>query len=85
MIDEKKMDEITNWLKENVFRNPTLLFNDNIRGESDDDIDLIDVIASLHNLLYECVNGERYDYMFHWCNKEGSYCWDNIFDSMEDN
>ncbi len=84
MIDKKKMDEITNWLKKEVFRNSSLLFNEAIRGLSDEDIDLIDVIASLHNLLYECVNGERYDYMFHWANKNGSYCNDNIFDNMED-
>lgn len=37
-------------------------------------------IASLHNLLYEAVTGERYDYMFHWANKVGGDCLDNIFD-----
>ena len=41
---------------------------------------LADIIASLHNLLYEAVTGERYDYMFHWANKVGGDCIDNIFD-----
>lgn len=84
MIDRKKMEEITSWLKDRIFREPNILFNDNIRGEHDEDLDLVDVIASLHNLLYEAVNGYRYDYMFHWANKEGSGCLDDIFDDMEE-
>lgn len=83
MIDKDKMTEITRWLIQKVFRDPNILFNDNIRGEHEGDIDLVDVIASLHNLLYESVNGELYDYMFHWTNKEGSYCNDHIFDEEE--
>lgn len=84
MTDKDKMTEITRWLIQNVFRDPNILYNDNIRGEHEGDIDLVDVIASLHNLLYESVTGYRYDYMFHWANKEGAYCHDNIFDNMEE-
>lgn len=84
MTDKDKMNQITSWLIEKVFRNPNILYNDNIRGEHEDDIDLVDVIASLHNLLYENVTGYRYDYMFHWANKEGAYCRDDLFDYMED-
>ena len=84
MIDKDKMTDITRWLIQKVFRDPNILFNDNIRGEHEEDIDLVDVIASLHNLLYESVNGEPYNYMFHWANKEGSYCHDHIFDHMEE-
>ena len=47
--------------------------------------DLIDIIATLHNLLYESVTGNRYDYMFHWCNKIGSDCKDNVFDALISN
>lgn len=83
MTDKDKMTEITRWLIQNVFRDPNILYNDNIRGEHEGDIDLVDVIASLHNLLYESVSGDRYDYMFHWANKEGSDCRDDIFDNME--
>ena len=84
MIDKNKMDEITRWLIDNVFRNVGIVYDDNIRVEHDS-IDLLDVIASLHNLLYECVNGNRYDYMFHWINKVGGDCLDNIFDTKKDN
>ena len=84
MIDRKKMEEITSWLIDKIFRNPDILFNDAIRGEHEEDIDLVDVIASLHNVLYESVTGYRYDYMFHWANKEGAYCRDELFDYMED-
>lgn len=85
MIDTNKMKNITSWLIVNVFRNSTIMYNDNIRGNDiNNDVDLIDVIASLHNLLYEAVHGEPYDYMFHWANKVGSDCSDNIFDDMEE-
>ena len=89
MIDKNKMNDITEWLIENVFRNGNILYNDTIRyafnaRSTKQNIDLVDIIASLHNLLYECVNDERYDYMFHWANKVGSGCEDNIFDNMED-
>ena len=49
-------------------------------GDEVSEVDLVDIIASLHNLLYEAVTGERYDYMFHWANKCGSDCNDDIFD-----
>lgn len=47
--------------------------------------DLIDIIATLHNLLYQSISGNRYDYMFHWCNKIGSDCKDNVFDALISN
>lgn len=95
MIDKNKMDEITEWLKYNIFRNDYIMLSDNryldyiyVDGDykvsNSTCIDLVDIIASLHNLLYEYVTGERYDYMFHWANKVGSWCEDNIFDNMEE-
>lgn len=85
MIDKDKLEKITIWLIANVFRNASIMYNDVIRGNNKyTDVDLIDIIASLHNLLYESVNGEPYDYMFHWANKVGSDCTDNIFDDMEE-
>lgn len=81
------IDKITTWLKNNVFRNehiayditdeklPLLPYGD--IGEAD----ILDVIASLHNLLYEQITGERYDYMFHWANKLGLDCIDDMFDA----
>lgn len=51
----------------------------------EDRFDLIDIIATLHNLLYQSISGNRYDYMFHWCNKIGSDCKDNVFDALISN
>lgn len=84
LYDTNKIMHITDWLIVNVFRNDHIMFTDN-RYVKYKDIDLVDIIASLHNLLYECVTGERYDYMFHWTNKiGGAYPKDNIFDNMEE-
>lgn len=81
------IDKITTWLKNNVFRNEDIAYD--ITDEKlpllpYGDIglaDILDVIASLHNLLYEQITGERYDYMFHWTNKIGLDCIDDMFDN----
>lgn len=80
-MTKEQLNEITSWLIDNVFRNPDAMFSDEIEI-GNEAIALPDVIATLHNLLYEQITGERYDYMFHWANKVGSDCNDNIFDSM---
>lgn len=74
-MNEQKLDEITTYLKENVFKNTDIMYTDD-----DMILDLLEMIASLHNLLYEEVTGERYDYMFHWANKIGSWVNDDFFD-----
>lgn len=83
-ITEKELDNITSWLKWHIFRNPDVMFagEDPETEEGERYCDLIDIIASLHNLLYEAVNGEKYDYMDHWANKIGSDCADNFFDEI---
>ena len=80
-IDQKKLTAITQFLAENVFRNADIMFED-LPGVTIDgcEVDLTDIIASLHNLLCEAVTGNRYNYMFHWANKIGSWTLDNIFD-----
>lgn len=84
MISKDKLDYITNYLKEKVWRDPEIMYP-YIHPGCEDDLrdlvgDLVDIISSLHNLLYEAVTGERYDYAFHWCNKIGSDTLDHIFD-----
>ncbi len=80
-MTKDELNAITSWLIDNVFRNPDIMFSDEIEinGEA---IGIPDIIASLHNLLHEQITGERYDYMFHWANKVGSDCNDNIFDNL---
>lgn len=46
-----------------------------------DEIDLIEVIASLYELLHQMVWGEPYRYMFHWANKCGAWVEDDIFNA----
>lgn len=91
MITKDKLDYITTYIKEKVWRDPDVMYPYFPPGRSEDiqDLvgDLVDIISSLHNLLYEAITGERYDYAFHWCNKIGSFTRDNIFDvydHMED-
>ena len=77
-MNREQINEITEYLKEKVWRNDVVMYQLDI----DEMVDLIDIISSLHNLLYECVTGERYNYAFHWCNKIGAWTEDNIFDSI---
>lgn len=81
-MNDEKLKQITEWLKENVFRNPDIMFL-NIDDAYPGGVHVVDIIASLHNLLYEQVTGQRYNYMFHWANKIGSDAVDNIFDGDE--
>lgn len=82
-MTKEELDNITDYLKWNVFRNPDVMFAEDTETEEGDRYyDLIDIIASLHNLLCEAVTGDRYDYMFHWANKIGSDCSDDFFDDI---
>lgn len=87
MITKEELDKITEILIEQVFRNENIMFN--VRNDDymvfidGEYADLIDVIASLHNLLYEAVTGSKYNYMWHWANKEGAWCNDNVFKAGE--
>lgn len=88
-MNNKQLMVLTKWLADNIFRNNDIMWNDELLKQEIElygqTFDLIDIIASLHNLLYEVVTGNRYNYMFHWCNKIGSGCIDNVFDSLIDN
>lgn len=85
-MTEKQLNNLTYWLRENVFKNTDIMYNDWLWEQELDkdnvDTDLIDIIATLHNIIYELVIGEPYNYMFHWCNKIGADCNDHIFDKL---
>lgn len=85
-MTEKQLNALTSWLIENIFRNPDIMFDDYFWNQEIElygaTFDMLDIIASLHNLLYKAVTGQNYNYMFHWCNKIGSDCIDNVFDSL---
>ena len=92
MIDQEKLTNITRFLAEKVFRDMNIMHSWDIPpveletsfidedGDVISEVDLVDIIASLHNLLCEAVTGKCYNYMFHWANKCGSWCYDDIFD-----
>lgn len=84
---EKQLNNIRDWLIFNIFRNPNAIYNDNARECHTDGydkiIDMVDIIATLYNLLHKEVTGEAYDYMFHWANKVGGEVRENIFESIK--
>ena len=86
-INKKQLDILTSEIIEKV------IFDDKIMYEriSDDnhtvffgdrEADLVDIVCSLHNIIYELITGERYDYMFHWANKMGCCVDDDVFDNI---
>ena len=88
-ITEEELDEITNILVVGLYTNddiiiplyaefPPVIYKDKHYCVSD-------IIATLHNLLYECVTGKKYDYMWHWANKCGMWANDNVFEEEESN
>lgn len=80
-MTKEQLNKITEYLKENVWRNGNVMFDKECIEEGDVE-NLVDIISSLHNLLHEEVTGERYDYAFHWANKVGSDVDDDIFDEL---
>ena len=72
--EERKLKQIREYLIDNVFRNPDVMFS-----KDRDEIDLPEIIASLYEVLHRTVTGEHYEYMFHWANKIGSNVDDDLF------
>ena len=64
-MDKKALDALTSDLIDNVIQNPDFVFD----LGAEHNIELLEIIASLHNILYKEVTGEYYDYMWHWYNK----------------
>jgi len=88
-ITKEELDKITNILVDGLYTNedimiplytefPPVIYKDKYYYVSD-------IIATLHNLLYECVTGKKYDYMWHWANKCGMWANDNIFEEEKSN
>ena len=81
----ENLEAVRNYLIDNVMRNDYVIYNDHARycrAGTDYFVDLVDIIASLYNLLHLEITGEKYDYMFHWTNKVGGYVNENIFDAF---
>ena len=85
-MDKKKLDEITRELIEKYFRNENIIWPDTDNADKMEDIviDLLEVIASLHNELYKVVTGSYYNYMFHWVNKVTGGYWEHLDDRYKE-
>ena len=83
-ITSDQLHTITTIIK-GVVLNDEIMFSDmrelvlNIDGQ---EYDIIDLLVSLHNVLYVSVTGDPYDYMHHWANKIGCIVDDDIFADM---
>lgn len=64
-MTKENLDALTADLIDNVIQNPDFVFD----LGAEHNIELLEIIASLHNILYKEVTGEYYNYMFHWYNK----------------
>lgn len=89
LSNEDVLSLVRNWLIPNIFRNGYIMHDDNIRsalypkgGNPEGYIDLAEVISGLYELLHMVIMDERYDYMFHWANKCGSWVESDFFLKM---
>lgn len=73
-IDKYKLCAIRVYLVDNIFRNPDVMFSDDIINN-----DIAEIICDLYELVHLYVTGENYDYMFHWANKCGSWVENGYF------
>lgn len=71
-MTKEELDKITNYIAQGIMRNRWKFYNEDGVNH------LMDIVATLHNKLYEEVTGKRYDYMYHWANKCGACVDDDI-------
>jgi hypothetical protein len=76
-INEQKLNEIKSYLIEKIFRNPDIMFSDEMMEN-----DIPEIICGLFEYLHISITGEPYDYMFHWANKCGSWVETDFFDKI---
>lgn len=76
-ISEQKLNEIKSYLIEKIFRNPDIMFSDEMIEN-----DIPEIICGLFEYLHISITGEPYDYMFHWANKCGSWVETDFFDKI---
>lgn len=72
MVDIEKVNV---WLKNEVYRDSDVVY------DNENHYYLLDVVASLQNLLNYAITGKPYNYAFHWVNKIG---YNGINDSLLD-
>lgn len=74
-MTKEELQKIRSWLVENVFRDQDIMLSDcrciDTYGDPGErrEVDLCEIIASLYEILHIEVEGEAYDYFFHYANK----------------
>ena len=88
-MTEGELKMVREWIIWHIMREPRIIHNHEVRdiavyGDTGEMtcVDLVDVIASLYELLHYQVTGEPYDYMWHWTNKVGGWVNDKLFMEM---
>lgn len=87
-MTEEQLKKVREWLIWHVFRSPEVMCGEErfieVYGDPGErtEIDTAEIIASLYELLHITVTGEKYNYMFHWANKAGSWVEDNLFTDL---
>ena len=79
-MSKDELMNITDYIVWNIARNRDFMYHDYKfdKEKLDDYIDeLIAMVFSLHDLLYNEINGDRYNYMWHWTNKIGINYYDD--------
>lgn len=73
---------IRKWLRNNIFINEQQVFSEDrfLKDRDGEEFDILDVIASLYELVNIFVEGEEYDYFFHFTNEvDGSMVYSDFF------
>ena len=78
ILSKKELDKILDFLVTFVFKNPYIVFDEDVRSCGYLELDLLSIIATLYNKLHLEVTGEEYEYFFHHVNKLGGYVNDNF-------
>lgn len=69
-LTKEQLYQIRAYLVNEIFQDSSVVFDQGITSnDNGHDIYLLDVIASLYEMLNREVEGEPYEYMFHWYNK----------------
>ena len=71
-LSDEKVKTIRRFIA-GIMRDSNIMYNDYIRGEKDDDIDLMELIAYLYEIIHQLYYHVDYHYMFHWANKVGAW------------
>lgn len=77
-LTEEDLRVIRDFIIDNVCKNENFVFNETLENE----IDIISLVCSMYNVLYNVITGNKYDYFYHWTNKIGGACDDYYIENI---